>query len=329
MQSNADPIDAIGASLLAYLEAIEGATPQGASTPRPCPAIDKLADAIGGYIDSAAAPCPCPPTPDPAAGAQPSPPTPEFPPLPEAEVAFTPAAHAPDGKKPRCAAVMLSIAETFSRVQRYTAQKARFIMVGREGASDKKAQLTTSVDLYRLSADEEDLYRLFLHEAADRLWAASFMPYVKKLPFRGYLFDEGKDIPTRTAQEAAASAWSSGDLVQVGKTLYVAIADVPVGGDILDQSLWREASPLYATKGKVAYFFQVDSQNTVPPNDREALAHAAAEYLYAFVLCRWYAMANVEAEAAAWSAACEAAAAEVRQELRARLNPVRRKIRPF
>jgi hypothetical protein len=219
----------------------------------------------------------------------------------------------------QCTAVMVDIERLFTRVQRYTAQKSRFVSV-QEG---KNAAATTDTDLYRLSADEKELYLQFLREGAHRLWQLFYM-HAKALNFRGFLFDEGYDIEDWEAE----NSYSTFTIVRADDKFYQAAYDnVPAGTQLDETQYWREVSVLYDTKGKVVFFVRVMADNPIPSNALLRLLTAVVEYLYAFVLWRWYVLASLPNEAQVWATEVESWRWEVVVALSERSRDVR--LRPF
>ncbi|MDR2359393.1 MAG: hypothetical protein LBD87_06300 [Prevotellaceae bacterium] len=235
----------------------------------------------------------------------------------------------------RITAVMVDIERLFERIYRYTSQKSRFIAVNGERATGngRTVTATTQTDLYTFSPDEKTLYLQFLKEGADRLWEL-LMVYSKKLPFKGYLFDEGVAISEPPAVDNVT--WTAGSFVRVEGKIYKAIQDVSENIEISDRDYWKEVSVLYATRGKVVYFIhtnfcesQSNYMNEIPWNALQDLLHTVENALYSFVLWRWYTMAGLGEEAAMWYGSFEVALASVRSISRRRVYPIRRPIHPF
>ena len=218
-------------------------------------------------------------------------------------------------------ALLVDIDGLFGRVCRYTAQKARFIPGAENGA-------TTNIDLYAFSADERALYLQFLREGANRLWAL-LVGYAKGLPFRGYLFDEGVVITNfadldEFDEKGKPLAWPAGSFVRVGGKIYKALVDVPAGTEITDTDYWKEASALYDTRGRVVFF--VDVTDPVRGNSLVQVLHNVEDFLYDFVLWRWYVLSGIEKVAEVWGATAEAAYGDVKgARRRMRTNPVLRR----
>jgi len=218
-------------------------------------------------------------------------------------------------------AIMIHIEKLFTRVNRYTSQKSRFL-ANKEGA--------TNTDLYAFSADEFDLYKQFLIEAADRIYKF-FLPYTKRLPFKGYLFNEGVDITVYSTEATAKStAHPANKFIRIDEPahdgkLYQAIQNVPADTDITDTDYWRVVSELYDTKHKVVYFLDT----IIPPNAILDCLQAVENYLYAFVLYRWYTMANIKDEADNWMVALDASESDIRSALVVRSGPITRKPSPW
>jgi hypothetical protein len=196
-------------------------------------------------------------------------------------------------------ALMIGVKELFQRVCRYTAQKARFIPV----AVGREQSATTNVDLYAFSADEQELYRQFLREGANMLWGV-VAGYVRDLPLRGYLFDEGVTISEQSADAVGSDEWPAGSFVKVSGAIYKALKDVPEDIEITDTEYWKEVSLLYDTAGRVVFF--IDITNAVKSNSLLRLLKNVEDFLYAFVLWRWYVLCGVTAEAQVWNATMEA-----------------------
>lgn len=239
----------------------------------------------------------------------------------------------------RITAVMVDMEQLFERVYRYTSQKSRFVSPrlpkGEMGSGTTGAiPATTNTDLYTFSPDEKSLYLQFLKEGADKLWVL-LMTYSKKLPFKGYLFNEGVEIQDYT-NEGKLREWSAGRFVRIDGKIYKAIQDVPVNVEISDTAYWKEVSALYATRGKVVYFIHTNFcespanyTNEMPWNAVLYLLHAIENALYSFVLWRWYTMAGLGEEAAMWYGSFEAAIASAKSASHRRVSPVRRPIHPF
>jgi hypothetical protein len=226
-----------------------------------------------------------------------------------------------DGGKRMATALMINIDGLFKRVRRYTAQKARFITVG--SGSQQSAVATTNVDLYAFSEDEHDLYLQFLREGSNRLWEL-LVGYVKDLPFKGYLFDEGVEI----SEWSAVGGWPADSFVKVDGKIYKALQAVPAGKEITDTEYWKEVSALYDTLGKVVFF--VDVTDPVKANSLLRALHNVEDFLYAFVLWRWYALSGIAAEAQVWNATIDAAYSGVKSGLLTmRKEPVLRRAYPF
>lgn len=222
-------------------------------------------------------------------------------------------------------ALLVGIDGLFGRVCRYTAQKARFISVAVGSGSQQST--TTNVDLYAFSADERALYLQFLREGANRLWTL-LAGYAKGLPFRGYLFDEGVGIDEQTADSVYNNTWNKGDFVRVGGKIYKALEDVPENTEITDTDYWQEASALYDTRGAVVFF--VDVTDPVRGNSLVQVLRNVEDFLYGFVLWRWYVLSGVEKEAQVWGATAEAAYGDVKGALlRMRASPTLRGVRMF
>jgi hypothetical protein len=238
----------------------------------------------------------------------------------------------------RITAVMVDMERLFERVYRYTSQKSRFIvpLTSKGGTENRRTGAVpdrTNTDLYTFSPDEKSLYLQFLKEGADKLWAL-LMAYSKKLPFKGYLFNEGVEISEPTAVNNIT--WSAGSFVRVEGKIYKAIQDVPVNIEISDTAYWKEVSALYATRGKVVYFIHTNScesstnyMNEMPWNAVLYLLHAIENALYSFVLWRWYTMAGLGEDAAMWYGSFDAAIASAKSASHRRVSPVRRPIHPF
>jgi hypothetical protein len=237
----------------------------------------------------------------------------------------------------RITAVMVDMERLFERVYRYTSQKSRFISPTPKGGMGSRTAgaipATTNTDLYTFSPDEKSLYLQFLKEGADKLWAL-LAAYSKKLPFKGYLFDEGVEISESTMVNNVT--WTAGSFVRVERKIYKAIQDVPVNIEISDTDYWKEVSALYATRGKIVYFIhtnfcesQADYMNEIPWNALLDLLHAVENALYSFVLWRWYTMAGLGDEAAMWYGSFEVAVASVKSASHKRVVPIRRPIHPF
>jgi hypothetical protein len=212
-------------------------------------------------------------------------------------------------------ALLVGVDDLFVRVCRYTAQKARFISVAVGSGSQQSA--TTNVDLYAFSADERALYLQFLREGANRLWTL-LVGYAKGLPFRGYLFDEGVVITNfadldEFDEEGKPLEWLAGSFVRVGGKIYKALGDVPADTEITDTDYWQEVSALYDTRGKVVFF--VDVTDPVRGNSLVQVLRNVEDFLYGFVLWRWYVLSGIEKEAQVWSATAEAAYDDVKSTL--------------
>jgi hypothetical protein len=222
-------------------------------------------------------------------------------------------------------ALMVDIDGLFKRVCRYTAQKSRFILVNGERITANGGTATTNVDLYAFSADERELYLQFLREGSNRLWEL-LVGYVKDLPFRGYLFDEGVGISEPSA--VGSQQWSADSFVKVGGKIYKALQDVPEGIEITDMEYWKGVSVLYDTLGKVVFF--VDATDPVRANSLLRVLHNVEDFLYAFVLWRWYVLSGVKEEAQVWNATMDAAYSGVKGALLVmRKEPVLRRAYPF
>jgi hypothetical protein len=220
-------------------------------------------------------------------------------------------------------ALMSDIGRLFVRVQRYTAQKSRFIVVRGESGGDAGS---TNTDLYSFTVDEVDLYRQFLREASHRLWQL-FSAYGKGFPYRGFLFDEGVSIVELTESEVAERAWAAGSFVRVSGVLYRSVEAVPSGTALSDVAYWSPASGLYDTLGKVVYFVSFSDSG-----DEQLLLvvlKAVQDYLYSFVLWRWYVLAGLSPEAEVWRSSYEQAGGTVRSFLDRFEGPVRRGMQPF
>ncbi len=63
---------------------------------------------------------------------------------------------------------------------------------------------------------------------------------------------------------------------------------VPVNTEITNEEYWEQVSELYDTKGKVAYFIDTE----LPQNAALNCLQAVENYLYSFVLWRWYTIAG-------------------------------------
>jgi hypothetical protein len=226
----------------------------------------------------------------------------------------------------RVTALMVDIWGLFERVYRYTSQKSRFIAVGgeRETANGKAAG-STNVDLYAFTPDEADLYRQFLKEAAGKLWEL-LVGYSRDLPFKGCLFDEGVSISEQSAEAVGSQTWPADSFVRVDGRIYKALQDVPAGTEITDTDYWKEVSGLYDTLGKVVYFVPADSSE-LSGNRLVALLHNVEDFLYAFVLWRWYVLAGLRDEAQVWSGTMDAAYSGIKGSLLRR--PVLRRAYPF
>jgi hypothetical protein len=220
-------------------------------------------------------------------------------------------------------ALMVDIDSLFKRVCRYTAQKARFILVNGQRGTENGA--TTNVDLYAFSADERELYLQFLREGSNRLWEL-LVGYVRDLPFKGYLFDEGVGISEPSA--VGSQQWLVDSFVKVGGKIYKALQEVPAGTEITDTEYWKAVSALYDTLGRVVFF--VDTTDPVKDNSLLRALHNVEDFLYAFVLWRWYVLSGVAAEAQVWNATMDAAYSGVRGALlMMRKEPVLRRAYPF
>jgi hypothetical protein len=238
----------------------------------------------------------------------------------------------------RITAVMADIERLFERVYRYTSQKSRFIspLTPKGGTGNVQTGAVpdrTNTDLYTFSPDEKSLYLQFLKEGADKLWAL-LMTYSKKLPFKGYLFDEGVEISEPAIVNNVT--WNAGSFVRIDGKIYKAIQNVPVNVEISDTAYWKEVSALYATRGKVVYFIHTNFcesptnyTNDMPWNAMLYLLHAVENALYSFVLWRWYTMAGLGEEAAMWYGSFEVAVASAKSASYRRIYPVRRPIYPF
>ena len=199
--------------------------------------------------------------------------------------------------------LFIDIDKLFDRVGRYTSQKSRFITAPTSGGDSG-----TRTGLYAFTPDERALYLLFLKEGADRLWSVT-SGYGKWLPFKAYLFDEGLDI----REWDAGQTWISGTIVDHDGTLFRALSDVPVGISIEDGEYWTETTPLYRTRGKVAYFIEAGYAGTsrsIPWNALVKLLYSLEDALSAFVLWRWYTLAGIRDEASAWLATYDQAKSE-------------------
>jgi hypothetical protein len=234
------------------------------------------------------------------------------------------------GGKKAVTALLVGIEHLFSRVCRYTAQKARFIAVGGERGTENGG--ATNVDLYAFSADERDLYRQFLREGANRLWEL-LIAYAKDLPFKGYLFDEGVGITNFTDLDefdelGKPVEWPAGSFVRVGGQIYKALEDVPEGVEITDTAYWKAVSGLYGTLGKVVFF--VDVTSPVKSNSLVQVLNNVEDFLYSFVLWRWYVLSGIENEAQVWNVTMDAAYGDVKRSLlRMWQEPVLRRAYPY
>jgi hypothetical protein len=209
-------------------------------------------------------------------------------------------------------ALMSDIDLLFERIGRYTSQKSRFIMTG--GGS---VAMDTHTDLYAFTRDEYALYRQFLREGSDRLFGL-FSAYNKGVPFRGYLFDEGVDVVTQGSDEVSGSAWPADSFVRVSGVLYRAVQDVPAGISIDDREYWGLASSLYDTRGKIVYFVG-GVLDSFPANSLMGVIQSVENYLYSFVLWRWYVLAGLLEEASAWSSSSQMYSGDVRRFLTHRM----------
>jgi hypothetical protein len=222
-------------------------------------------------------------------------------------------------------ALMVDIDNLFKRVCRYTAQKSRFILVNGERITANGGTATTNVDLYAFSADERELYLQFLREGSNRLWEL-LVGYVKDLPFKGYLFDEGVEISMQSA--VGSQQWALDSFVKVGGKIYKALQEVPEGTEITDTDYWKEVSALYDTLGRVVFF--VDATDPVRANSLLRALHNVEDFLYAFVLWRWYVLSGVKEEAQVWNATMDADYSSVKGALAMmRKEPVLRRAYPF
>jgi hypothetical protein len=225
-------------------------------------------------------------------------------------------------------ALMTSIDILFLRVWRYTSQKSRFIMQAgsKGGGTAGSVPATTHTDLYTFSPDEQDLYREFLREGADRLREA-LMVYSKGLPFKGYLFDEGVEISEQPADGVGSLVWPAGSFVRVGGQIYRALEEAPLGTEVTDMAYWEAVSGLYATLGKVVYF--ISTEAALSNNALLDALHSIEHGLYSFVLWRWYNMAGLGEEAAVWYGSFEEQLSLVRKALMRRTGAVRRRVHPW
>jgi hypothetical protein len=214
------------------------------------------------------------------------------------------------GGKRTATALMVCIEDLFERVCRYTAQKARFIAVNGQRGTENGA--TTNVDLYAFSADERELYLQFLREGSNRLWEL-LVGYVKDLPFKGYLFDEGVEISMQPAEAVGSAVWPADSFVKVGGKIYKALQEVPAGVEVTDTEYWEEVSALYDTLGRVVFF--IDATDPVRANSLLRVLHNVEDFLYAFVLWRWYVLSGVKEETQVWNATMDVAYSGVKGAL--------------
>ncbi|MDR0618879.1 MAG: hypothetical protein LBG17_03150 [Bacteroidales bacterium] len=213
-----------------------------------------------------------------------------------AGVAFTfPRANGFDGSL--ATAIIIDIDELFTKIDRYTSQKSRFIKT--QTAKDGPA--VTDTDLYRFSPDERELYIQFLKEGADKVFTKT-VARSKKLGYKGYLFDE--QIPIVDPCDDSFP-YDKGTIVRDNGKYYIAIQDVPPGPDLFEAEYWRETpaevKPLYETTHKIVYFFEIDNPDKFSQNMLLALLGKIEKALYSFVLWRWYVLAAMYDEAQIWA----------------------------
>jgi hypothetical protein len=219
---------------------------------------------------------------------------------------------------------MVDIARLFRRVYRYTSQKSRFIAVGGERGAGGGVPATTNVDLYAFSPDERDLYLQFLKEGAGRIWELLIV-HSRDLAFKGLLFDEGVEIANFTNSDV----WPAGSFVRVDGRIYKALQDVPADTEITDTDYWKAVSGLYDTRGKVVYFM-ISPVKEDKYNQLLLSLHNIEDFLYAFVLWRWYVLCGLKDEAQVWNVTMEAAYSSVKGSLlMMRREPVLRRAYPF
>lgn len=100
---------------------------------------------------------------------------------------------------------------------------------------------------------------------------------------------------------------------------------VPVNTEITNEEYWEQVSELYDTKGKVAYFIDTE----LPQNAALNCLQAVENYLYSFVLWRWYTIAGQIDEAQVWNASFTASADDIKSSLLVRTTPIRRPMHPW
>jgi hypothetical protein len=223
-------------------------------------------------------------------------------------------------QKQKYTALMVDIDKLFSRVYLYTSQKSRFIR-------DKEGN--TDTDLFTFSPDESNLYLQFLKDGSDELWKI-FIAYAKQLAFKGYLFDEGVDIIDSTEDDVKLRSWDKGSFVRVNERIYEAVDNIPAGTDITNEEFWNPSSNLYDTKGKVVFIIiHGNYRMLIPDNALLLILKTIEDCLYAYVLWRWYTMAEHKMEAELWYSKYSEYQSVIRVSLSMRTRLITRSFHPF
>jgi hypothetical protein len=270
-----------------------------------------------------------------------------------------------NGEQLICTAAMADIEALFVRAQRYTAQKARAIAARMEGATIHQYAITTDergmyLQFLREAADTlwncfyphvKDLkFRGYLFDEGETMPSNDNGTYTigkifkandgniykcVQIPYSAATIAANPNVET-TTYAADMALYDFNDSYEAGDT-FVDAANTALrvklaipAYNYTNGEYFELLSKAVFTKGKVVYFIGINENNPIPANHIEALLGLVCNYLYYFVLWRWYNMWMLPEERDYWYAELSRIAPfEIRRILTARQTTLRRPLSPF